>query len=48
VAMRGTFDEMPLDQIVADFKRVYRGLYDDAEPSIAKADFMADVQRETE
>jgi transglutaminase-like putative cysteine protease len=48
VAMRGTFDEMPLDQIVADFKSVYRGLYDDAEPSIAKADFMADVQRETD
>jgi transglutaminase-like putative cysteine protease len=48
VAMRGTFDEMPLDRIVADFKRVYRGLYDAAEPSIAKADFMDDVQRETE
>ena len=48
VAMRGTFDEMPLEQIVADFKRVYGGLYDGAEPAIAKADFMADVRRETE
>ncbi len=49
VAMRGTFDEMPLAQIVADFKRIYRGLYDDTgEASIREADFAADVQRETQ
>jgi transglutaminase-like putative cysteine protease len=48
IAMRGTYDEMPLDRIVADFKRMYVGLYDDAIPAIAQADFMADVQRETE
>lgn len=49
VAMRGTFDEMPLAQIVADFKRIYRGLYDDGgEASIREADFAADVQRETQ
>jgi hypothetical protein len=48
VAMRGTFDEMPLDRIVADFKRFYSGLYDDTVASIARADFMTDVQRETE
>ena len=49
VAMRGTFDEMPLAQIVDDFKRVYVGLYDnDDAASITGADFMADVRRETE
>jgi transglutaminase-like putative cysteine protease len=49
VAMRGTFDEMPLAQIVADFKRIYRGLYDDTgDASIREADFAADVQRETQ
>ena len=49
VAMRGTYDEMPLARIVADFKRVYRGLYeDDGDMGITGADFEADVRRETE
>ena len=49
VAMRGTFDEMPLDQIVADFIRVYPQIYaKSTHAAIESADFMADVQRETE
>ncbi len=47
VAMRGTFDEVPLARITADFHRVYPGLYDQAgQIAIAKADFDADVRRE--
>ena len=47
VAMRGSFDEMPLAQIVADFERVYAKLYA-KDGAVIEADFMADVQRETE
>ena len=45
VAQRGSFDEMPLAQIVADFDRLY------PKTMVAEtqaADFMADVRRETE
>ena len=42
VRQRGSFDEMPLAQIVADFAVVYPGW-----GSTAAADFQADVLRET-
>ncbi|MFO1329505.1 MAG: transglutaminase family protein [Rubrivivax sp.] len=42
VHQRGTFDDMPLQQIVDDFARVYPGY-----GSMARADFDADVARET-
>ncbi len=48
VAMRGTFDEVPLDQISADFRRLYGDLYDGGgDSAITRADFDADVRRET-
>lgn len=48
VAMRGTFDDMPLAQIVSDFHRIYAQMYDaDGHTAIEKADFDADVRRET-
>ncbi|MFY9511940.1 MAG: transglutaminase family protein [Rubrivivax sp.] len=43
VAQRGSFDEMPLAQIVADFAQVYPGL---GQPAPADADFHADAARE--
>ena len=42
VHQRGTFDDMPLQQIVADFAQVYPGY-----GRMAQADFDADVARET-
>ncbi len=47
VAMRGTYDEMPLAQLAADLRQFYPGMYDD-DAAIAHEDFIADVQRETE
>ncbi len=42
VHQRGSFDELPLQQLAADFARVYPGL-----AAAASADFAADVARET-
>jgi hypothetical protein len=41
VQQRGSFDEMPLAQIVADFARTYP-----AWGSLEAASFLADVERE--
>ena len=43
VLQRGSFDEMPLATIVADFERVYPAW---APPAMRQGDFMADVARE--
>ena len=43
VHQRGAFDDLPLSAIVADFERVYPKWM-----TIANADFMADVGRETQ
>jgi transglutaminase-like putative cysteine protease len=43
VHQRGAFDDMPLAQIVADFRRVYPRL---VAAELQQADFAADVQRE--
>ena len=42
VHQRGSFDDMPLAQIVADFARAYPG-WGQGGTSLAKADFQADV-----
>ena len=44
VAEHGSFDDLPLAQIVADFERVYPAW---AAPTMHQGDFMADVTRET-
>lgn len=47
VAMRGTFDDMPLARMAVELRHMYPGVYDDdAEASVTHADFEADVQRE--
>ena len=43
---RGTFDDMPLAQIVADFQTVYQGWMADKDP-LHNASFEQDVTRET-
>ena len=44
----GSFDDMPLQRIVEDFRRHYRGLgAADGASGLAQADFAADVARET-
>ncbi len=43
VRQRGVFDDMPLDDIVADFRRLYPRLMAD---EMMQADFAADVARE--
>ena len=45
VNQRGSFDDMPLAQIVADFATFYPGIYGRA-MELDRADFMADVARE--
>jgi len=47
VQQRGAFDDVPLNEIAADFKRVYAGwmLHSDTS-SLAQASFEHDVQRE--
>jgi transglutaminase-like putative cysteine protease len=45
VRERGSFDDMPLAEIVADFERYYPG-WGSAGAPISQADFMADVRRE--
>jgi hypothetical protein len=42
VHLRGTFDDLPLAQIVADFEATYPGW-----GTMARADFDADVARES-
>jgi transglutaminase-like putative cysteine protease len=46
---RGSFDDLPLDRITADFRRVYPGWMPDAGSSsrLGQNDFEADVARET-
>lgn len=46
VRQRGSFDDVPLAQIVADFKRHYPRLAG-PDAALAGADFAADVERET-
>ena len=46
VNQRGTFDDMPLAQIVQDFKTVYSGWMAENDP-LQNASFEQDVQRET-
>ncbi len=45
VNQRGSFDDLPLDQLRADFAQIYPGLGQGSE--LARADFDADVARET-
>ena len=48
VRQRGTFAEVPLAMLLADFRKAYpRSLYDATGSSLAGADFMDDVDRET-
>jgi transglutaminase-like putative cysteine protease len=46
VNQRGTFDDMPLEQIVADFQTVYRDWMAESNP-LQKASFAQDVEKET-
>ncbi len=46
VNQRGSFDELPLDEMVADFKRFYPAWMTDT-AAMQTADFSADVDRET-
>ena len=46
VTMRGSFDDMPLAQIVADFRVVYADWMADMD-SMRAADFQSEVERET-
>jgi transglutaminase-like putative cysteine protease len=46
VHQRGSFDDVPLAQIVADFKRHYPRLVTQ-DAALGRADFAADVERET-
>jgi transglutaminase-like putative cysteine protease len=45
VQQRGTFDDMPLDRIVADFQTVYPA-WRPSHSSLERADFLSDVARE--
>ncbi len=45
VLQRGSFDDMPLDQIVADFQTVYPA-WRPARGALTQADFLADVAKE--
>jgi transglutaminase-like putative cysteine protease len=49
VLQRGAFVEMPLQQIVADFRKVYHGWLAEGQSasSLGAGDFQADVARET-
>ena len=46
VQMRGSFDDVPLDRIRADFERVYPALMLDSK-AMESADFTIEVERET-
>lgn len=45
IRQRGAFDDMPLEQIAADFRRTYPKWLEQASP-LRSADFMSDVARE--
>jgi len=48
VRQRGSFDDLPLDRIVADFDRVYGPwLRRGTDSALGEGDFLADVARET-
>ena len=47
VNQRGSFDDMPLAQIVADFERVYPR-WINPDDDMHKADFLAEVDREVQ
>jgi transglutaminase-like putative cysteine protease len=48
VHQRGSFDDVPLDQIAADFRVVYQGMWLPGEPGALRgASFAKDVDRET-
>ena len=46
VNQRGTFDDMPLSRIVADFNTLY-GVWMGGQQTLQSADFQQDVERET-
>jgi transglutaminase-like putative cysteine protease len=46
VAQRGSFDDVPLDRMVADFARLYPR-WRSGQPDLARQDFLSDVARET-
>ena len=46
VHQRGSFDDLPLADIVQDFARLYPGLMDPAR--LEGADFTAEVRQETQ
>jgi len=46
VAQRGSFDDVPLERMVADFARLYPR-WRPEQPDLARQDFLADVARET-
>ena len=45
---RGTYDDVPLQEIIDSFREIYKGLWGAApgEGALAKADFLADVEGE--
>lgn len=48
VNQRGTFDDVPLQQILADFRVVYQGMWQPGgQDALRDADFARDVDRET-
>jgi hypothetical protein len=47
VHMRGSFDDMPLADIVADFARLYPRTLAQRDGTLGRADFATDVERET-
>ena len=48
VNQRGSFDDVPLDQIMADFRVVYQGMWQPGEQDALRgASFARDVDRET-
>jgi len=47
VHQRGSFDDMPLATIVADFARLYPRTLTQRDGTLGQADFAADVERET-
>lgn len=48
VNQRGSFDDVPLDQIMADFRVVYQGMWQPGEQDALRgANFARDVDRET-
>ena len=46
VAQRGSFDDVPLDRMVADFARLYPR-WRSGQPDLTRQDFLSDVARET-